>query len=413
MMKKLVLFTNSFPYGKGENWIYDELMVLHQYFAITVVPLTYEGNREQRWELPEGVTLAGPLFEDNSSFTSSVLSVIPEIFKRNIAGRMRELFGQKVFLKRYSIRQYLNHIALEEKLLSHSLVMQLLNQSDTAFYFYWGLGAAQLIPALPASRQKILVRMHGYDLYDHRNNGYIPFRSALLKKVSLVLPVSDNGRKYLIERYPFSKNKVIVSRLGTMQAGISEPDSAGQLSLFSCSTLISLKRVHLIAGALGRITDIKVKWTHLGDGPERGRIEQIIAGLPGNISVELKRQLLPHEIPAQYAGNNAGLFLHVSETEGVPVAIMEALAASIPVMATNVGGTAEIVDQSVGFLLDPAITEDQLADKIRSFYLLPAEKKHLLRQGALERFNTMCKASENAHSLAKLISQIMADQPVQ
>ncbi len=45
-----------------------------------------------------------------------------------------------------------------------------------------------------------------------------------------------------------------------------------------------------------------------------------------------------------YTGNTIDLFVNTSSSEGVPFSIMEAFAAGIPVMATNVGGTGEIVD---------------------------------------------------------------------
>ena len=45
-------------------------------------------------------------------------------------------------------------------------------------------------------------------------------------------------------------------------------------------------------------------------------------------------------------------FVNVSESEGIPVSIMEAASFGIPIIATDVGGTSEIVDNSNGFLIE-------------------------------------------------------------
>jgi colanic acid/amylovoran biosynthesis glycosyltransferase len=53
-----------------------------------------------------------------------------------------------------------------------------------------------------------------------------------------------------------------------------------------------------------------------------------------------------------YSENYVDLFINFSEFEGVPVSIMEAQSAGIPVLATKVGGTSEIVSSDNGFLVE-------------------------------------------------------------
>ncbi len=57
--------------------------------------------------------------------------------------------------------------------------------------------------------------------------------------------------------------------------------------------------------------------------------------------------------------------MNVSESEGVPVSIMEAQSFGIPVIATNVGGTPEIVNEENGHLLTANPTANEIAS---SFY---------------------------------------------
>ena len=58
------------------------------------------------------------------------------------------------------------------------------------------------------------------------------------------------------------------------------------------------------------------------------------------------------------------LFLNVSEYEGVPVSVMEAQSFGIPVIATAVGGTPEIVNEENGFLLPENPSQDEIASAI-------------------------------------------------
>ena len=67
---------------------------------------------------------------------------------------------------------------------------------------------------------------------------------------------------------------------------------------------------------------------------ERGRLEESIEKLHGNIKVDLMGNL-PHEkVMSFYKDYAVNLFVNVSKSEGLPVSIMEAVSFGIPVRAT-------------------------------------------------------------------------------
>lgn len=73
---------------------------------------------------------------------------------------------------------------------------------------------------------------------------------------------------------------------------------------------------------------------------------------------------------------------------------MEALAASIPVVATHVGGIAEIVDETCGRLLSSHPSPQEVATAIKELYDSP----HLLeklKEGALHKWNLHHNAEVN------------------
>ena len=61
------------------------------------------------------------------------------------------------------------------------------------------------------------------------------------------------------------------------------------------------------------------------------------------------------------------MFINVSSTEGIPVSIMEAMSFGIPVIATAVGGTPEIVNNENGYLLSKDPSAKELAEVIQNF----------------------------------------------
>ena len=91
-----------------------------------------------------------------------------------------------------------------------------------------------------------------------------------------------------------------------------------------------------------------------------------------------------------YRAHPADVFINASETEGTPVAVMEAVSCAIPVIATSVGGNKEIVGESNGILLDENPSPQCIADSI--FKLLDDPKMTRgMREGSrlvwMERYN--------------------------
>jgi glycosyltransferase involved in cell wall biosynthesis len=85
---------------------------------------------------------------------------------------------------------------------------------------------------------------------------------------------------------------------------------------------------------------------------------------------------------------------------------MEALSAGIPVIATDAGGTSELVDDFVGKLLPVDITEIRLIAEIENFFYLPDSKKLQLRKNARERWDELANAEKVYSAFAKFLSEI-------
>jgi polysaccharide biosynthesis protein PslH len=95
----------------------------------------------------------------------------------------------------------------------------------------------------------------------------------------------------------------------------------------------------------------------VGDGPERPKIEQEIAArrLEGIVRLMGQRRDVPQLLPG------ADLFLLTSISEGIPVTFIEAMAARLPIVSTDVGGVTEVVEDGQTGLLASAGDDAALA----------------------------------------------------
>lgn len=118
--------------------------------------------------------------------------------------------------------------------------------------------------------------------------------------------------------------------------------------------------------------------------------------LPNNISVEFKGNIKNSDLMRIYVNNQFDLFVNVSISEGIPVSIMEALSFGIPCVATNVGGTNEIVTHGYnGWLLDENFRKEELENIIRAYWNLNNEQILKLRDCAYSSWKNKYDAEKN------------------
>lgn len=107
-----------------------------------------------------------------------------------------------------------------------------------------------------------------------------------------------------------------------------------------------------------------------GDGPLRGELEAETRGLDLEDHVRFMGTRAQHDIVAGFSLANIAVF--PSLQEGLPTAVLEAMAAGCPVVATRVGGTPElVVDGITGILVDPS-NPKALASALRQLLTDPA-----------------------------------------
>lgn len=185
-----------------------------------------------------------------------------------------------------------------------------------------------------------------------------------------------------VERYaPAADPAAAAQRLAALWDG-----DARVPVLVHVSNFRPVKRVPLIIDLLARVRrERPARLLLIGDGPERGRVEARVRKLGLRDHVRLLGQQTRFEtlLPAARA------FVLPSETESFGLAALEALSAGVPVVASQVGGLAEVVHHGRTGFLAPADDLEAMAGHLLTLIAEPdraAEMGRAARADALERF---------------------------
>jgi glycosyltransferase involved in cell wall biosynthesis len=108
----------------------------------------------------------------------------------------------------------------------------------------------------------------------------------------------------------------------------------------------------------GRVFELRL----VGDGPLRQEIQDQIRALSLDARVTLVGRLPPDAVTRQFA--TADLFVLPSRLEGMPGALLEAMAHGVPAVATRVSGSEDVLDGTTGWLV-PVEDWQALADALR------------------------------------------------
>jgi glycosyltransferase involved in cell wall biosynthesis len=181
--------------------------------------------------------------------------------------------------------------------------------------------------------------------------------SASLAEIAARWHLVDEGRIVVLP------NPVSVPDLGDRDELRRRHGLDGPTLVFA-GRLAPVKALDVALEALARADGVSL--VVAGDGPERERLEGLAAELRLGARVRfLGAQPRPVALELFAAGDAV---LLTSTWENFPHAVVEGLAAGTPVIATGVGGVAEVVTDGVNGLLVPPGDPDRLADAIRRFF---------------------------------------------
>ncbi len=182
---------------------------------------------------------------------------------------------------------------------------------------------------------------------------------------------------------------------------IRPADPAAPPTVLTVARLDPQKGLHHLVAAAALLPEARVMV--VGDGPERGALETLIAQLGLGDRVHLLG--FRTDIPELLAG--CDLFVLPSLFEGLPLSILEAMAAGRAVVATAIGGNDEAVVDGVTGLLVPPADPQALADALRTLLREP-ERRRRLGEAGRRRAEAEFSATAMVRRVAAVYDEVLA-----
>jgi glycosyltransferase involved in cell wall biosynthesis len=400
-----VLFvTYEFPFGNGETFIESEIGPVSESFERCYI-MPSRAWFSPNWRdltktvrpLPKNCEIFLPDEKQTKNDCFMAKSIVRFLLQARDNGDEKRVRGFLQEAVRESIKAALFLKGLHRFIASHPEVCLM--------YTYWKGPASLALASIKSNNPnlRLVTRCHHADLYyDLSENKSRPHDHLVSSIFDLVLPISIDGQKHLIY-HGFTPSKTLVSRLGVnIPSSISRKSDDETVRIVSCANLLPIKRVPMLAKALAGLSRPFI-WTHYGDGVEMPAVQAIVSKFPSHGRANLPGRVPNEEVVRHYVTDPVDLFVHASSSEGVPVSIMEALAAGIPCIATDAGGTAEIVDDGVGRLLPVNTSAEELRRAIEAV-LSSTDGRRELRAAARQRAIERCDAGRNYRDFVSLIT---------
>lgn len=403
--RHVLFITNSYPFGVGEDFAEMELRKLTDFFQVTIFPLDCRGQRRP-------IELHGAdVFVWKGSIVRILWSALRSLISPHFWADLGRAPSILRFLANGRAPLRLLHRHAQAMYLKPHIRLALSENDFGAVYSFWGNSGALCVARL-ADTPPLLVRLHGYDLYPERNAGLIPGQAEILEVSNRILAVSRQGQQYLQQHYPEKAEAVDYVPIGVPP----QPDNVDvrredALRIVSISYCVSVKRLNIILRAVRVCLDrgVHVKWTHIGGGPLLQSLEQEARMLALGDAARFVGHLAPgaeglYEHLSQHAYD---LALNVSGSEGLPIALQEAMSFGIPIAATQVGGNEELTSHSGGITLEPLVNAEEVATMLGDYSLLNRNSYAGMRHSAQVTQRRLFNA-EHGEALCNTIVKAMS-----
>jgi colanic acid/amylovoran biosynthesis glycosyltransferase len=208
--------------------------------------------------------------------------------------------------------------------------------------------------------------LHGPDEFFDQEAFYLRRK---IESASFVICISDFCRSQVLRIAPdLDDSRLVVVRLGVdcLALRLPEPGFAAAtnqrspLRLVCTGRMVAAKGHRILLEALARLATEGVDYscTLIGDGPERRSLESLCKRLGIEGRVRFPGAMAHRQTLSEVA--QADAFVLASFAEGLPVALMEAMALGIPCVSTMVAAIPELIEDRKNGLLVPAANPEAL-----------------------------------------------------
>lgn len=230
------------------------------------------------------------------------------------------------------------------------------------------------------------ITAHAHDLYVEQ-----PMLNIKVRDAAFVATISEFNKDFICKNIgEWARSKIYVIHCGIRPedySAVSNKISKQRFEIVNIGSLQPYKGQHVLISACALLRDRGMDFSCriIGGGELFETLNQQISSLKLNKKVELLGPL-PQEaiatlLPEADCYVQPSIITPLGKMEGIPVALMEALACSLPVIATNISGIPELVKSgTTGILVEPG-DEVSLANAIEKVYSDPEDAKRMAATG--------------------------------
>ena len=215
----------------------------------------------------------------------------------------------------------------------------------------------------------------------------IQTRDALLKAFEYadeVVWISQNGKRIFLSNHPQyeAKTSTVVNGINDISPVAVAASTSHKYRMVTTGTVCKRKGQYIIVDAMHKMNTEVLKDTHLtvmGIGADYGMLTEKAKDYGLQEHITFLGNVPNAEVHQHLCAEN--IFVLMSSNEGLPISVLEAMRAGLPVVSTKVDGIPEQVDERNGILIDPDV--EQLVGVLNR---LPDYDWIALGKGSRQRF---------------------------
>lgn len=244
---------------------------------------------------------------------------------------------------------------------------------------------------------------------------YRSFHRTLARRAAHIICVSDYVRTSHVERIPKLAGRYSTVRNGVRIDAFNDlPERSEARPMFklpldtpivgTIGRLVPVKNHLLLIDAFARIHAEKpdAHLAILGDGP----LDEALATRAADLRLSNDISFVKSSPSAEIFLRCLDVFALSSDSEGLPLTLLEAMAAGLPVAATGVGGIPEVIENGKDGYLVPASSPDLLARVISSLLSHPGEALEMGRR-AREKVELQFSAERTVQETERIYSELL------
>ncbi len=219
---------------------------------------------------------------------------------------------------------------------------------------------------------KILIFIHGWHAFNYKGKLYKFLVAKLFNHADVIVVLANHFKKELVKtgidtrKIYVSSVMIDTSEFFAFKDIYSAKHNIGDvITVLFLSRFIKEKGIYELIHAIPRILEQSsrgVNFIFAGDGPERESIVALCRKLNIMKNVYFPGYVIGSEKMTLFFKSD--LFILPSYTEGFPVAVLEAMASGLPIIATPVGAIPEIIEDGVNGIIIPVCSSSAIVEAV-------------------------------------------------